>query len=171
MKFFMPRSKMKLKKFFPNITDRLDIDGTKLGFTHEEKTLRLEFQRPEVFNFQTECVLANYYKVCAWDDRNKDIKGLVIEAQLTTDLIDLLDNSEKCLVLQNAIKVILNMVPDDGKRNIKEISNKIWQDSNLLQPMEILGGHCIAEFILNNQQAIELIDQTIKKRTQLTLFD
>lgn len=131
MKLFIPRSKMKLKKFYPNVTERLDINGTKIGFDPEEVKLTLEFPRSEVFNFETEYVLANYFKIFTVNN-TRQMTGLVVEAQLTTDLGDLLNNEEKSLVLQNALQVILNMVPDDGKRKIKEISNKIWQDSNLL---------------------------------------
>ena len=169
MKVFMPRDSMKNRKFYPNADAHFTINGTKMGFQLGDKCLQLLFPRPEVFNFETECVLANYQRVLT--KASSRTACLVVEAQLTSELVNLLTNEEKALVLQNAIKVIWNMVPDDGSTDIREISNKIWQSSNLLQPMEILGCHCVAEFILNNQKAIELLQQTVDERTQSTLFD
>ena len=80
-------------------------------------------------------------------------------------------NSEKNLILQNAIRVALNMVPDSGLDNYDDIETYLLRCCNFLQSQEILGGHCIAEFVLNNQYLMDIIKESVTENTRLSLID
>lgn len=92
----------------------------------------------------------------------------------------ILNNNEKALVLQNAITVLLNTVPfnkekkeskdNDLKSEIRDIHKNIWRNHNLLQPQELLGCHCIAEFALSNESVLRNLKTSIEERTNKTLF-
>jgi hypothetical protein len=57
------------------------------------------------------------------------------------------------------------MVPPDEKRfKIDKLHDDLLQKSNYLQPMQVLGGHCIAEFILNQDGLTGIIESNVNLR-------
>jgi hypothetical protein len=110
-----------------------------------------------------ECVLANYSFVKS-DDGEKDL-ALVVEVRLNNIMAERLSNNEKYQVLENAMKVIINTVPaeedmvknkDTGQLELdfKKMNRKFWKESNFFQPHELLGCHCIAEFVMCNHSLL-----------------
>jgi hypothetical protein len=99
------------------------------------------------------------------------MRVLVVSAQLSAKLIWVLNNEEKALVLQNALTVLLNSVPhDDTKKKIVETHKHLWTASNLLQPMECLGCHCMSEFALSSESVLRNLKKSIDTKTNKTMF-
>lgn len=63
--------------------------------------------------------------------------------------------------------------PDDErpKRTVDQIKEEFINNSNILQPQEILGGHCIAEFQLNNNILIDSIEDSVKNKSKANILD
>lgn len=93
-----------------------------------------------------------------------------MEAQLNTNLVEGLENEERFFVLENALRVLWNMVPDSKESDFTKISKDIWTASNHHQPVELLGGHCIGSFLLNNNSVIDNIEKNAQDRTKKTLY-
>lgn len=120
--------------------------------------------RTQQFIFKNECMFGSY-RLVKNEDQPEKILGLLVSAQLTTLLNNKMRNEENFLILQNSVRLIWNCVPDDGNRNYKELSDNLLNNSNYLQPHEVLGGHCIAEFILNNENLLSNIEQAVNKKS------
>lgn len=71
------------------------------------------------------------------------------------------------------------MVPASDKHypyndsQFEEFYKGVWKSSNFLQPWELLGGHCIAEFMMCNETLINNFQQvtTDNERKRNTLLD
>lgn len=90
---------------------------------------------------------------------------------MTEDLAQKMTTEENQMILHSAIRLLWNMVPDDGVKSATLIRDNLMKSSNLMQPFEILGGHCIAEFILNNSNLPDLLQESIINNTKFNLFD
>lgn len=73
----------------------------------------------------------------------------MVESDLSVLPTSKLTDNENYSILENSLKLLLNLVPDP-KFDEKEDLVKQLKKCNILQPHEILGGHCIAEFLLKD---------------------
>lgn len=104
-------------------------------------------------------------------NKMKEEQGLVVEARLTSPLEINLTNSETMFILENAMRCLLNLVPDDGEKDFKKIHDQTWQKSSHMQRLEIFGCHAIVDFLLNSHQVIEHMVMFSKPRRRETLLD
>ena len=76
--------------------------------------------------------------------------AIVTDIRLTDSMADNLTNSEKYMVVENATRVLLNTVPANqmNRNDLKAIHKRLWKSNNFIQPHEMLGCHCIAEFVI-----------------------
>lgn len=66
----------------------------------------------EKYKLHNEVVLANYKFIHEDGNANK-MKVLIVEAKLTELINENMKKDEKMLILENAMRVLLAMVPDD----------------------------------------------------------
>lgn len=74
------------------------------------------------------------------------------------------------LILENAMRVLMAMVPDDEGQDAKAQSSKMWTQSSHLQPNELLGTHTIGEYLLNNKSVTNNLFANAKTRIKDTLL-
>lgn len=115
-------------------------------------------------------MLANYNLIKHNKD-DEEVQGLLISATLTDKMVEGLKNDEQFLLLLNAMRLICNTVPDNGISCRTTLKKYFTTRCNLLQPMELLGCHCVAEFQLNNNLLIDKIEDSVNKYTQKTLIE
>ena len=115
-------------------------------------------------------MLSNYTLI---KDNKEDeqVQGLLISGVLTDKMVEGLKNDEQFLLLLNAMRLICNTVPDNGVKCRTTLKKYFTNKCNLLQPMELLGCHCVAEFQLNNNLLIDKIEDSVNKNTQKTLLE
>jgi hypothetical protein len=113
-------------------------------------------------------VSAHYLKVMTPGTDN--IACLLVEAQLNDNLQEKLYADDKALVLQNANRVLWNLVPDDGTPESAKISTQLWTASNHLQNNELLGGHSAVSYLINNDSVTNSLFTNAGTRIRETLF-
>ena len=123
-----------------NITP-LGIDGIAMELNTKDGLGWFNFPRSQVtdFNLQNN-ITFNYYTQLKLDSATNNLEGLLLESRITDKLREdeHIDYKIQLMILQTAIKVMLNMVP--GEVNIKDTKHKI----NWLQPLEALGGRSLS---------------------------
>ena len=126
-KTFMPRSQVVKQLFYPNMNDRFEINGTKLGFLNNKCMV---MPNTTMYRLKNECVLATYYRY--YQAENEPLqKCLLVKTKLTHNMREILDPEERVLILQNAVKIMFNMVPEeDGQEDISTVSKKLWTEQN-----------------------------------------
>lgn len=72
---------------------------------------------------------------------------LQMDIRLTNEACAQIPHKHKFLIIENAFNLILNMVPDAGKKN-SDAYKILKAETNWLQPLEILSGHCVLDFHL-----------------------
>lgn len=120
--------------------------------------------------------MANYHHLMKMENMfmskgQKTNQGLVVEARLTSPLEINLTNSETMFVLENAMRCLLNLVPDNGETNLNSINEQTWKGSSHMQRHEIFGCHAIVDFLLSSYQVIESLVIFSKERKRETLLD
>ena len=174
-KMFMSNIKLSVCKFFSDVsTDTFRING---GMQSIRDRLYLYHPITQKYKIQNECNLNNYF----WIHQPKVEKplGLLIESRLTTPMQEKLCNHEKFFFLEQTIRNLINMVPDeklrarDGMTEIELINKQLWQGTNHLQRLEILGGHPFLHFAHNNVSVIEslFLNASSGERQRNSLFD
>ena len=63
------------------------------------------------------------------------------------------------------------MVPDNGEKDYKKISDAYFGSTNYYQPIECLGGHCVIEFVLGNNAVVENSHWRSPLRNKDSYFD
>lgn len=174
-KMFISNVKLGVPKFVTDVSnDTFRING---AMQSVRDGLYMYMPITQKYKIQNECNLNNYL----WIHQPKVDKpiALMVESRLTTPLQTKMCNHEKFFFLEQTIRSLINMVPDEklkvrGDTNEIDLINKqLWQGSNHLQRLEILGGHPFLHFAHNN---ISVIDSLIKnsnsrERQRDTLFD
>lgn len=114
--------------FMSFITPHGQIDGTSLTLGRF-KGKRLIIRKTDQFIFKNECVFAGYKKLVGDEDK---MEGLLVNAQVTSLMLQSMNNNENSLILQNAVRLLWNMVPDDGSTNIMQIRHDLLNETNML---------------------------------------
>lgn len=145
------------------------IDGTKISYGCVPDSLDsypgLKMLRTQEYAFKNECVFANYNFIKE-KDNDYDLKGLIVSADITEIMKDNQTTKENYLVLFNAMRILWNMVPFNGDiENLAQIKDRLLRRTNFLQPLELLGGHCLAEFILNNPKLMINLQSSIENNS------
>lgn len=118
-------------------------------------------------------MFANYSQIYKKDEMkftSAKMEALVAEAYLTDVVRTSLPDQLKTLVLYNACKLIFNLVPDNGEKDLSKQFATVLYASNYLQPNDLLGGHSIIEFILNNTVVMSNMLKYALARNRKTLF-
>lgn len=122
MKLVFSEDGIKTKLVYPNVNLRFDIDGMKIGWANSKQ---IELPLTERYRLNNDLVLANY-KFYHEDNNKNKLKVLTVEAKLTDLVISNMRHDERALILENAMRVLINMVPDDNFTEAKTLSSKLW---------------------------------------------
>lgn len=165
-----------------NIGKRGYIDGIKIFDEISSKVLIIERTLPHEFSFQNEITYSRYTKYHKHSKpyRKDKVQILMVESQLTDQATDQLYPYQQLLVLNNAVRVLLNHVPYDMKEYEKyefmesedEVARRFIEDNNWLQPLGALGCRSMASFLFFHDMFIDNIDGVLlKAKKRATLFD
>lgn len=133
------------------------IDGIQIFDEISSKQIVIERTLPHEFPFQNEityCRYNKYYKHRKPYYRDK-VQVLMVESQLTDDATNKLFPYQQLMVLNNAIRVLLNHVPYDRKEYEKyefmeseeDVTRLFMETNNWLQPLGALGCRSMASFL------------------------
>ena len=86
---------------------------------------------------------------------------MLVEAQLSQKILESPDFSHfDCVfILENQMKSLLNMVPNDLEYYAKTSERKMSFDP--FQPLEVLQGQCFADFTIHDVQVLSHLDQNL----------
>lgn len=179
MQTYIPRDSTDNKALFlTNFDNNHWPSGGQLSFPDSRRQISVGKQFD--FTFETELILSNYF---LYKDTVEDphYSGLLLISQITEMAQVQMEIEEEYLILVNSHRLMCNMVPDSDqirdvntenpKRSLDEIKNDMINNSNILQPWEILGGHCIAEFQLNNNVLIDSMENSVKIKSKDNILD
>jgi hypothetical protein len=117
-KILMPRKStahVRGLTFLPDYSQKYEILGAVMSW---EGGRCLRIPRSEHFKMNNEVVLTNYFEYYDIGETHQ-MMCLMAEAQITTKLKQNLTNSERYRVLENALRAVWNMVPDDGFKDAR----------------------------------------------------
>ena len=83
-----------------------------------------------------------------------DIEFLIVETQMTHFTKVNLNYQEKQLILDTSCRTMLNMVPAIEGESPADIYEEFMDKTNILQPMETLGGRSIISFVISNSDFV-----------------
>ena len=160
----MTHERLVMKEFLPNIDNATyQIDGTRLNALGG-----MDMCNAVQYKLTNECTFSNVYEHFDGDTQ----KGLVVESHLTTALQNKLSFEKKYHILEKALRILINMVPDPrSDEDFAALSTTFFGSSNYYQPQEALGGHCVIEFVLGNNTVVENSDWRSPQRNKNSFFD
>ena len=85
----------------------------------------------------------------------------MVEAQLSHKILEGADFShfDSVFILENQMKSLLNMVPNDLEYYAKTSESKMTFDP--YQPLEVLQGQCFADFSIHDAQLLTHLNQNL----------
>lgn len=60
------------------------------------------------------------------------MRGLLLQAVITDPLAQKMSNEENQLILHSAIRLMWNMVPDDGVKSAEQLQENMMKSANFL---------------------------------------
>jgi len=122
---------------------------------------------PSDFEIKNDLTYSRYYKFINPKDKNDGF--LVAEMKLTDDVInsDKLNLVDRCLIMNSAMRTLLNMVP-----HTKNIAPEVmYNQYNWLQPLESLKGHSLCQILIMNKDLPKHLGSSrLEKRVQPTIL-
>ena len=111
--------------------DTFDINGVKLnvklGKVKNNKTV--DMPNSEKYKFKNECMFGNVFEYHLGKDNKPHI--LMVEARLTEVMRSHFNFQQSYHCLEKMIRTMLNMVPDTGSEDYKDLLYQLCHDSNI----------------------------------------